>query len=65
MGSRSIYHDGWLASAIGPRLPWVPGAPPGIREWTPDDDVWELYNLDEDWTQANDLAAAMPASWHR
>jgi arylsulfatase len=60
MGSRSIYHDGWLASAIGPRLPWVPGAPPGIREWTPDDDVWELYHLDEDWTQANDLAADMP-----
>jgi arylsulfatase len=38
----------------------VPGAPPGIREWTPDDDIWELYNLAEDWTQANDLAAAMP-----
>jgi arylsulfatase len=60
MGSRSIYHDGWLASALGPRLPWVTGVPPGIREWTPDDDVWELYNLDEDWTQANDLAAEMP-----
>ena len=28
MGSRSIYHDGWMASAIGPRLPWVPGLPP-------------------------------------
>jgi arylsulfatase A-like enzyme len=60
MGSRSIYHDGWLASALGPRLPWVQGLPPGIREWTPDQDVWELYHLDEDWTQANDLAADMP-----
>jgi arylsulfatase len=60
MGSRSIYHDGWLASAIGPRLPWVPGVPPGIQEWTPDDDAWELYHLDQDWTQANDLAATMP-----
>jgi arylsulfatase A-like enzyme len=60
MGSRSIYHDGWMASALGPRLPWVPGVPPGIREWTPDNDVWELYNLEEDWTQANDLAAKMP-----
>ena len=28
--------------------------------WTPDDDVWELYNLEEDWSQANDLAAEMP-----
>jgi arylsulfatase A-like enzyme len=60
MGSRGIYHDGWLACALGPRLPWVPGTPPGIREWTPDKDVWELYNLAEDWTQANDLAAKMP-----
>jgi arylsulfatase A-like enzyme len=60
MGSRSIYHDGWLASALGPRLPWVPGLPPGIQEWSPDDDTWELYNLDEDWTQAHDLAAEMP-----
>ena len=24
-GSRSIYHDGWIASAVGPRLPWVKG----------------------------------------
>ena len=60
MGSRSIYHDGWMASALGPRLPWVPGLPPGIREWTPDNDVWELYHLEEDWSQSNDLAAEMP-----
>ena len=60
MGSRAIYHDGWMACAFGPRIPWVPGLPPGIREWTPDKDVWELYNLDEDWSQANDLAAKMP-----
>jgi arylsulfatase A-like enzyme len=60
MGSRSIYHDGWMASAFGPRAPWDTGIPPGIREWTPDKDVWELYNLDDDWTQSNDLAAKMP-----
>jgi arylsulfatase len=60
MGSRSIYHDGWMASAFGPRAPWETGIPPGIREWTPDKDAWELYNLEDDWTQANDLAAQMP-----
>ena len=60
MGSRAIYHDGWIACALGPRLPWVPGLPPGIHEWTPDKDVWELYKLDEDWSQSNDLAAEMP-----
>jgi arylsulfatase len=61
MGSRAIYHDGWIASAFGPRTPWLPGLPKGIQEWTPDKDRWELYNLDEDWSQANDLAAKMPS----
>lgn len=60
MGSRSIYADGWMASALGPRLPWVPGVDPAIRTWTPDDDPWELYHLDEDWSQARDLAAENP-----
>lgn len=60
MGSRAIYHDGWIASAFGPRAPWVPGLPEGIHEWTPDQDTWELYNLDEDWTQAHDLSAEHP-----
>jgi len=60
MGSRAIYHDGWMASALGPRLPWVPGIDPSIQTWTPDKDTWELYNLEEDWSQANDLAEQMP-----
>ena len=57
MGSRAVYHDGWMASAFGPRAPWLPGLE---RDWTPDHDVWELYDLDHDWSQAHDLAAAMP-----
>ncbi|MEE4024430.1 arylsulfatase [Gordonia sp. PKS22-38] len=60
MGSRSIYADGWMASALGPRLPWVPGSPPGITTWTPDQDRWELYHLDEDWSQAHDVAEQNP-----
>jgi arylsulfatase A-like enzyme len=60
MGSRAIYHDGWMASAFGLRIPWVPGLPAGFENWNPDDDVWELYNLEEDWSQANDLAERMP-----
>lgn len=60
MASRGIYHDGWFASAFGPRIPWVPGLPPGFAEWSPQNDRWELYNLEEDWSQANDLAAKMP-----
>ena len=61
MGSRAIYRNGWMASAFGPRIPWVPGLPEGIKEWTPDKDRWELYDLNKDWSQANDLAGNMPA----
>jgi len=60
MASRSIYQDGWLACARGPREPWVGGIPKGIREWSPLTDKWELYHIDEDWSQANDLAAKQP-----
>lgn len=61
LGSRGIYHDGWMASAFGPRQPWVPGVPEDVLKWTPDADKWELYNLKEDWSQATDLADTMPA----
>ena len=60
MASRGIYKDGWFASARGPREPWVGGIPPGVKEWSPLTDQWELYHLDEDWTQSNDLAAKEP-----
>ena len=60
MGSRGIYHDGGYACACGPRNPWVPGLAKGIRGWSPEKDTWALYNLDEDWSQADDFAAKMP-----
>ena len=37
------------------------GIPKGIKEWSPLTDKWELYNLEEDWTQSVDLAASNPA----
>jgi hypothetical protein len=61
MGSRGVYHDGWMASAFGPRAPWIPGGRGELLEWTPDKDKWELYKIDEDWSQASDLADKMPA----
>ncbi|MGB8340784.1 MAG: arylsulfatase [Chthoniobacterales bacterium] len=60
MASRGVYQDGWFASARGPREPWVGGIPPGIKEWSPLTDTWELYHIDDDWSQANDLAAKEP-----
>lgn len=61
MASRGVYQDGWFACARGPREPWVGGIPAGIREWSPLTDTWELYHVDEDWSQSNDLAAERPA----
>ena len=58
-GSRGIYHDGWFAGAFGPRTPWKARSP-GLRNWDPDQDVWELYNLEEDYSQAVDLAEVHP-----
>lgn len=61
MGDRGIYADGWFAAAWGPRVPWVPGLPKNIGTWTPDQDTWLLYNLNEDFSQATDLAAKEPS----
>ncbi|TWU27976.1 arylsulfatase [Novipirellula artificiosorum] len=61
MASRGVYNDGWFASARGPREPWVGGIPPGIREWSPLTDKWELFNIEEDWSQSNDLSEQNPA----
>ncbi len=53
-GNRAIYHDGWVAAARH-SIPWVLLANPPLSE-----DVWELYNVDQDFSQADDLAAKHP-----
>ncbi len=60
MGSRGMYYDGWFASAFGIRIPWKPGLPEGFETWDPQDDTWELYNIEEDWSQAKNLAKKNP-----
>jgi len=54
--NRGIYHEGWYANTTPPVAPWVLNAPmPDVNDYK-----WELYNLDEDYSQADDLAAKMP-----
>jgi len=53
--ARGLYHDGWMVSAIA-FAPWQPTR----TGFDPDKQKWELYNIDEDFSQANDLAAAKP-----
>jgi len=56
MGDRAIYHDGWIASTKVVRPPW--------QNLTPKESVldypWELYDLRNDWTQFEDVAAKHP-----
>ena len=56
MGNRAIYKDGWMASTTPLRLPWVTSG----YEPSPDDFKWELYNVNEDFSQANNLAEQNP-----
>jgi arylsulfatase A-like enzyme len=56
MANRAIYHDGWVAATTPLRLPWVLiGSEP-----SPDDFKWELYNINKDFTQSNNLAESNP-----
>ncbi|HEY1091769.1 MAG TPA: arylsulfatase [Burkholderiaceae bacterium] len=59
LGSRGLYEDGWMASVFGPRTPWVPGIAQFIG-WQPAKDSWALYQLDQDYAQARDVAAEHP-----
>jgi arylsulfatase A-like enzyme len=53
-GNRAIYHDGWVACTRH-SIPWLMVPLPPLK-----DDVWELYNVDEDFSEANNLAAKNP-----
>ena len=61
-GSRGIYHDGWFAGTFGPFVPWdTAGSSAAINAWDANKDVWELYDLRNDFSQADDLAATESA----
>jgi hypothetical protein len=57
-GNRAIYHDGWIACTTPPQPPWLMGLaemPEVVNGYK-----WELYNISEDYSENNDLAAKMP-----
>lgn len=63
-GSRAIYQDGWWACTRLDKAPWdlspetLQRFAPG--RYDPDDDVWELYYLPDDFSQAKNVAAEHP-----
>lgn len=64
LGSRAIFHDGWKATTdhIGHQLSVEYDALPGSHSF--DDDHWALFDLDADFSEANDVAAENPERVH-
>jgi arylsulfatase A-like enzyme len=56
VSNRAMYQNGWIASSIA-YLPWTATR----TGYDPNKAKWELYNLDEDFSQADDLATREPA----
>ena len=59
-GNRGIYHCGWTA-VTRHNTPWLLV---GAKMPAFDDDVWELYDTNKDWTQAKDIAKENPEKLH-
>jgi len=57
MGNRAIYSDGWVAATKPLEAPWISVTKESdvINDWE-----WELYNIEEDFSQSNNLAATHP-----
>jgi arylsulfatase len=53
-GNRAVYHDGWFARTIH-RAPWQAVDMPPLET-----DTWDLYNVHEDFSLANNLADKYP-----
>ena len=53
-GNRGVYQDGWYARTIH-KAPYLPKAYATLQE-----DQWSLYNTNEDFSLANDLASQNP-----
>lgn len=53
-GHRAIYHEGWVATAFQ-GVPWELAGSKGF-----DGNNWELYNVEQDFSQADNLADSNP-----
>jgi arylsulfatase len=60
VGVPGMYQDGWMASVVPVCPPWDPFCknPNSLRPW--DNAKWELYNVANDWTQYDNVAAQNP-----
>jgi hypothetical protein len=61
IGNRAVYDKGWVAAARHGRMPWDIADTGGYDF---DKDKWELYNVADDFSEANDVATAEPQKLH-
>lgn len=54
-GNRAIYNEDWVAATTPAALPWKTGNEPPIDQYK-----WELYKIDDDFSEANNLATIQP-----
>ena len=57
LGNRALYHDGWIASCFHGRVPWIRSAALPFGDGA---EIWELYNVTDDFSQAIDVSAQFP-----
>jgi len=55
VSNRGMYQNGWMASSLA-YLPWAATR----TGYDPDKAKWELYHIDQDFSQADDLATKNP-----
>jgi arylsulfatase len=58
LANRALYHDGWIACTTPKRPPWVTVG--GSTKDPADDYEWELYNVEDDFSEAKNLAKENP-----
>ena len=58
VGNRAIYNDGWIACTTPFRKPWQTVG--GVSTYPSRDYKWELYNIADDYSEADNLADKNP-----
>ena len=58
VGNRAIYHDGWVACTTPFRVPWQTVG--GTSQFPSRDFKWELYNIADDYSEADNLVDKNP-----
>lgn len=58
IANQGIYRDGWMANTAPKRLPWVSRGPTNKDPF--EEYEWQLYNLDDDFTQSKNVAKDNP-----